>query len=128
MPAAKTASQAQLKTVHGKLDAKIDGVGKRLDGVEKRLDAKIDGVIVEVVKLQASVRDIQHTLETRVASKDDFGRLMAAIDAFARTNEIHARETLMLPKVIDEQGKQIRDHETRLGEHDRRLKAVEARF
>lgn len=103
--AAKPATQAQLKAVHTKLDAKIDGVA------------------LELVKTQTAVGRI----EANMVTKDDFRRIMAVFDGFAAKLEIYGRETVTFPHLLDEPGEKLRGHEARLGEHDQRLKAVETR-
>ena len=122
----KPASKADLAAVETGLKADIAAVetGLKADiaAVKTELKADIHGLAVELVKTQGSLR----TLEETMATKSDIGRIMNAIDGFAGKLETYARESVTLPHIIDEQGKTLETHGATLGEHDRRLKAVES--
>lgn len=120
---------AKIDGVEKRLDAKIGGVEKRLDakigGVEKSLDAKIGGVALELVKTQDRMEKMEERLTSLI--REESGKTTGRIDAFLTRLESYDRKSVTLPNILDQHGLEIRGHEARLGEHDRRLKAVEAR-
>ena len=120
---------AKISTVAKGLNAKIDAVEQRLDakidGVEKRLDAKIDGVIVELVKTQGAMESMEGRLTSLI--REESRKTNGTIDSFLANLETYSRESFTLPQAIDQHGETLRGHEAKLGEHDRRLRAVEAR-
>jgi chromosome segregation ATPase len=85
------AVRTDLAAVRTELKVEIQAVRTDLASVRSEMKAEIQGVkatvdklAVEVVKTQADVRDIRHTMATKMADKDDVSRILAAIDAFAR--------------------------------------------
>lgn len=86
-----------------------------LDELKNKLNKKIDGVVVELVKTQADVRQIKETMST----KSDTDRIMNAIDAFARKAETYDRKALS-------HGDQLQGHEAKLQDHEKRLSSVES--
>lgn len=106
MPKAKgseLASKADLEAVRSELKADLGA-----------LKATVNKVAAEVVKTQAELREVRQTM----ATKDDVGRILNAIDAFAQKGQTYDQKALS-------HGAIITDHEDRLRDHGRRLTALE---
>lgn len=110
------AVETSLKTDIARLDQKLDQNVARLDQNVARLDRNIDRLAAEVVKTQADVRDIRLTM----ATKDDVGRILAAIDAFAGKAVAYDQKSISHGAILTE-------HEDKLREHGRRLVSLETK-
>jgi ABC-type transporter Mla subunit MlaD len=82
--------------------------------VQKRLDDKIDRVAASAVKLQVDVSEIKETISTKLATKDDFKRILGYLDSFSGQLLTYSRETHTYPVLLDEHGKTLKDHSKRI--------------
>ena len=78
---------------------------------------KLDGIAKAVVGLQGDVADIRQKLAEK-SDKTDIGRILGAIDAFARKAENYDRKSYSHPDILQ-------DHESRLQSMDGLLKRLE---
>ena len=69
----------------------------------KSIHAKMHTLAVAIDKNQSDIADIQ----VRMATKDDIGRVLGAIDSFAHLNETYGRKAIV-------HDARLKDHETRL--------------
>ena len=84
------------------------------------LDRKIDRVAVEVVRNQADIREIKGVLATSIATKDDIGRVMTAIDSFAGKSQNAERAMVF-------HGQTLTEVEVKLKDYEQRIKTLETR-
>lgn len=89
-------------------------VRTELKGDIQRLDQKIDRVAVDLVKTQADVREIKHTLATEVATKKDIDRVIGHIDAFAKKAESYDRAAVLHGHTLTEHEEKLKGHESRI--------------
>ncbi|MBI3505110.1 MAG: hypothetical protein HY059_09730 [Proteobacteria bacterium] len=61
---------------------------------------------------------IEHILETKMATKDDLQRVIETVDRFSAKLDSYDRESVFIPQTLTA-------HETKLNDHDRRLRVVE---
>ena len=90
--------------------ADVRAVREELKAVEQRLDQKIDRVAMEVVKTQAQIEDIS----SKMATKDDFCRLMNTMDDIAGTVKHYQRADITRGKTLIDVEIQMKDHEKRI--------------
>lgn len=101
--------RSDLKADIGHLDQKVDDVRSELKdelkAVEKKLvlgniktNTRMDKM---EERLRADIRDVSHQVAGR-------------IDSFLNRLETYDRESVTLPKTLDEHGTMLRDHEKRL--------------
>lgn len=113
-------SNADAPATRADLESIEAGIRADLGAVETRLDRKIDRIAVELVKTQSDVRSIREAMETKMATKDDVSRILAAIDAFAQKGESYDRKAVS-------HGGILVDHTESLKDHERRLRVIEAK-
>jgi len=113
------ATKADIAGLETRLGAKIDAMGAKLDAkigaVDARLDAKIDRVAVALVRTQADVHEIKATMST----KDQMERLLRSFDDFA-ARAVH------YDRADASRGRALVEFELKLGDHDRRISALES--
>ncbi|MDE2040663.1 MAG: hypothetical protein KGO96_13435 [Elusimicrobia bacterium] len=98
------------------LERKSDVLERKLDASVGRLDKKIDSVALAVIGTQDRVRKI----EERMATKDDVGRILGAIEHFAGKSDSANRAALIY-------GKSLTEAQATLNDHERRIVRLEAR-
>ncbi|MBI3296637.1 MAG: hypothetical protein HYZ75_00630 [Elusimicrobia bacterium] len=121
LAAVKSELKGDLAAVKSELKGDLAAVKSELKGDIARLDVKTDRIAAELVKTQGRMKAIEETM----ATKDDIGRVIKAIDAFAGKLETYGRETILIPNALDEHGKTLRSHGSKLDDHERRLAEVE---
>lgn len=98
--------------------ADLQNVKNELKNDIQRLDQKIDSAVLrlgsEIVKTQEDVRELKSTIATKLATKEDINRIVTTIDSFLGDLKTYSRETVWLPKAINDHEGKIRDHENRL--------------
>ena len=82
--------------------------------METSLDKKFNRVAMEVVKTQADVREIKETMATKLATKDDFNRIMQAIDEFAGDAKHYRQADISRGHTLIEVEVKMKDHEKRI--------------
>lgn len=107
--ASETGLRAEIKATESALRSD-------LEAVEVRLDKKIDRVAAELVRTQADVRAIRASM----ATKDDVGQILSAIDAFAQMGEAYDRKAVSHGAILN-------DHTAAIRDHGRRLDSLEAK-
>lgn len=80
------------------------------------LEAACNGLHAEIAAVRAALREIHQTM----ATKDDVGRVLNAIDAFAQKGQSYDQKSLS-------HGAILTDHEDKLRDHGRRLTMLEAK-
>lgn len=98
-----------------RLDNKIDS---SIDRLEKKIDDSVSRLAKELVKTQADVRDIK-TRMAGLATKEDVGQILNAIDAFS-AKAVHYDRTAVL------HGHALTEQDITLKDHGRRIKALES--
>ncbi len=85
-----------------RLEGRIDG----LDGGFRRLAAEVVKTNEKMDRMEEGLRHEMRGLKTEVTT---------ALDASVGRMETLWRESVLLPRVLDQHGAALRDHETRLG-------------
>ena len=94
--------------------ADLQAVREDLKAVETSLDKKFNRGAMEVVKTQADVREIKETMATKLATKDDFNRIMQAIDEFAGDAKHYRQADISRGHTLIEVEVKMKDHEKRI--------------
>ncbi|MBI3298978.1 MAG: hypothetical protein HYZ75_12480 [Elusimicrobia bacterium] len=110
--ASEPATKADVQLVRAELGAVRNELKAEIGSVK----VTVDKLVVEMVKTQADLRDIRQTM----ATKDDIGRVLAAIDAFAGKAVAYDQKSYS-------HGAILTDHEDKLRDHGRRLSSLEAK-
>lgn len=110
MGAMKADFDSGMRAVRTDFDASVKRLDDKIDSAADRLDRKINGVIVELVKTQGDVREIKETM----ATKDDIGRVLSAIDAFAGKAQSYDRARTLHGQSITELQIAVKGHEDRI--------------
>ena len=94
--------------------------GDLINGLAK-LDVKISALAETVTRLaidgaktQATVRQMQEDMATKMSTKDDIGHILNAIDKFAGMTENYKRKDLERGHMLMEQHDQLQNHEGRI--------------
>ncbi|MFA6094063.1 MAG: hypothetical protein WCU88_05930 [Elusimicrobiota bacterium] len=117
------ATKADLHTLDCVLRADIDGLRKDvksdMDGLRKdvkadigRLEEKTDKLSLEFVK--SCARTDRQFAEMRSEMHQGFERITGIVESFAQRLESYDRESAVFPRMLDEHGRSLRDHEARL--------------
>lgn len=99
----KPATKSDLQTVRSELKSDLQTVRSELKEDVKRL-------AIELVKTQADVREIKQTM----ATKEDVGRILNAIDSFAKKAVSYDRAAALHGHALTELQVGQKDHEKRL--------------
>ena len=94
------------------LNSKIDGLRTELKGDIGGLKVSNHRMAVRLTDTQASVEDIKDQLKRDRATFDS--RITAALEPFTSRMETIWRESIVHPKMLDEQGATLRGHEARI--------------
>ena len=89
-------------------------LGRRLDSRSRsrdsKLEKKIDRVSLSLIRTQADVADIKETIETKLATKDDFRQMFGVVQGIADELQITRQERITLPHTLVKHGKTLDDH------------------
>lgn len=85
----------------------------------QKLSETVTRLAIDLSKTQADVRRIEDNIATKLATKDDIGRVISAIDAFAA-------QALSYQNHDKLRGGKIMEHETKIENHEGRLVLLEA--
>ena len=94
----------------------LDAVKTELKADIARLDQKTDRIAVRLVNVESELKEMRHDM----ATKEDIGNVLSAIDAFVQKNERFDRKVVLHDHRINE-------HEETLKDHDVRITSLESR-
>ena len=110
------ATKGDLKTAIGELrteiKADIAGLDGKIDRAESGLKVDISRLAVEVGRTNARMEKMEDRLSSLI--REESAKNTGRIDAFLNRIDTYDRETVRFPRVLDEHGKKLRDHETRI--------------
>ena len=109
------------QSLNGKIDAVEQKLNVKIDSVEQRLTGKIGSVettvkhlAIELSKTQADVRQIKDDMATKMATKDDIGRILSAIDTYTAEAISYRNRDTLRGRAIMEHDDKLKNHETRI--------------
>jgi hypothetical protein len=105
----KPATKADISLLRAELATKTE-----LASVKTELTAQINRVVAALVSTQADVREIRNDMATKMSTKDDVGRILSAIDAFANKSENQSKAVALHGHVLTEVQVGLKDHERRI--------------
>jgi hypothetical protein len=106
----KPATKADISLLRAELSTKTElaAVKTELAAVKTELTAQINRVAAALVNTQTDVREIRNDM----ATKDDVGRILSAIDAFAKKSENQSNAVALHGHVLTEVQVGLKDHES----------------
>src|SRR3989344_1894665 len=75
------------------------------------LDQKVNTLALELVRTNVRLEKVDYALETRVATKDDIGKVLDAIDQFSHRIETYDRKALVHDRRFTDNDAALNDHE-----------------
>jgi len=108
------ATKADLQELAQTTKGDLDAVKIELKSDITRLDGGLKDVSGEILKVNFRLDRIEHQLENKVATKDDFNRLYNLVDSIAGDIKNYQRQDVLRGDKIMAHDEKINNHESRI--------------